>query len=165
MVMKAGRKGFTLVESLLAVSVLATAVFAITMPFAAAAQNELEDARRTIAASLANELAEEILSKPFYDPQGQVGLGPDFGETYRSQFDNIDDYDGFIESAGNVSDVFGNVLDDSAAVNLSRHAKVEYVYLSGQDSGESPTFVRITVTVKYVGDTILEVSRLKYAYP
>ncbi|HDZ22796.1 hypothetical protein LCGC14_0321110 [marine sediment metagenome] len=159
------RTGFTLAESLLAITLLAVGVIAITMPFTAGAQNEQDDVRRMLGAALAQEMMEEILAKPFNDPDGASAPGPETGESSRAAFDNIDDYHGYDESAGSVTNAYGIALSEAAATDLSRHVSVAYIYVAGQDTGESPTFARITVEVRYQGDELLTVTRLKYAYP
>ena len=75
-------------EALLASAVLAIGASTIILPFTTAARNEEVDGRRTLAAQLGQEMMEEILSKPFEDPQGSGGLGPESGETSRSLYDN-----------------------------------------------------------------------------
>ena len=157
------RKGFTLIEALLAISLLAMGITAITVPFTAAAQNEVEDASQCLGGTLASEMMEEILSKPFNDPQGDSVPGPEVGESSRGNFDNIDDYDDYEESAGSIADAFGSVVTDPAAYNLSRHVDVDYAYVNGQDTDESPTFVRITVEMQQSGQPLLAVVRLVYA--
>ena len=158
------RRGFTLVEALLASSILAMAILALTLPFTAAAQNQRADGQITFAAALAQELVDEILTKPFYDPQGG-GLtpGPEPGESGRNLFDNIDDYHGYSESDGNVTNAAGEVCTDALATGLSRSATAEYVRVAGQSDTDPPTFISVTVTVNYHSDPVVSLSRLVYA--
>jgi len=160
-------KGFTLMESLLAVVILALAVGAITMPFTAGARNEQVDARRTVAVGLAQEMMEEILAKNFEDdlPEFARNPGPDPGETDRSLFDNIDDYDGYEEQPGAIADAQGQVIDDPPTAKLSRHVTTTYVHVSGQDVSEPASFVRIVVEINYSGQLIVQLTRLVYALP
>ena len=155
--------GFTLTESLIAATILAMAVTALTMPFTAGARNEQSDARRTTAATLASEMMEEILAKPFSDPDGASVAGPEIGETTRGDFDNIDDYDGYSETAGNITSASGSNLSDSSAHGLSRHVSASYVYVSEQDGSGESTFIRITVEVRHNDDPIVTLTRLAYA--
>lgn len=155
-------RGFTLVEALLAAVILAMAIAAITMPFTAGAQHELEAARRTLGVTLAQEMMEEVLSKPFYDPNGESLCGPEAGET-RAGFDNIDDYDGYSEADGQIRSFDGSALGGPAVAGLTRHATAKYVYVSGQSHAEPPTFARITVEVKHRDRTIASLNRLVYA--
>ena len=124
--------GLTLLESLMAIGLLAISITAVTMPFAAAAQAEIVDAQRTIAAALAREMMEEILAVDFYDPDGPSLPGPDSNETDRSCFDNVDDYDGYTEGDGAVFGLEGTVMEDPASQGLSRSVTVDYVYVYGQ---------------------------------
>lgn len=162
------KRGFTLTEALLAAVVLVMAISAITMPFTAAARNEHVDARRTLAASLAREMMEEILTKPFDDPNGAGAPGPEPGENrwaFSAKYDNIDDYHDYTEPAGEITDFKNEVIDCPAAVGLSREVSTEYVYLTGQDSSQDPTFIRITVVVKYQGNPLVTLTRLVYRMP
>lgn len=156
------RNGFTLAEALIAATVLAVAVTAITMPFTAAAQNQLDDARLTLAGSWGQGLMEEILDKPFDDPDGPSDPGPESGETTRSKFDNIDDYHGFSESPGQMTVPGGQVVADPAAEGLSRAVTAEYVYVAGQDTSAPPDFIRVIVTVRYASTTLVTLTRLAY---
>ena len=157
------RNGFTLIEALLAISLLAMGITAITVPFTAVAQNEVEDASQCLAGTLASEMMEEILSKPFDDPQGDSVAGPEVGESNRGNFDNMDDYHGYVEAAGSITDAFGSVVSDPAAYNLSRHVDVDYVWVSGQDTEATPTFLRITIEMQQSDQPLLHVTRLVYA--
>ena len=150
--------GITLLETLLAAAVLAMAAAAVIMPFAAGAQCTAEDARLTLGVSLAEGLTEEILSKPFRDPEGSEA-----GETGRSDWDDMPDYHGYSESEGNIVGFDGVTVSDPAAVGLTRHVAVEGVYVAGQDTQAPPTFLRITVQVRYRGQPLVTLHRLAYA--
>lgn len=155
--------GITLLESLLAATLLAAVVTSVIWPFTAGAQNELAGARSSIASELAQELMEEILSKPFDDPQGAEGLGPDAGEATRDDFDNIDDYHGYGEPAGQILCFDGEAAADPVAADLSRSVATTYVYVSGQDTSETPSFISVTVTVSRDGEALVELTRLVYS--
>jgi len=150
-------RGLTLLEALLAAAVLAAVVAAVIMPFAAGARCTAQDARSTLAVHLAEALMEEILAKPFSDPDGADV------EMDRAAFDDMDDYDQYTEAEGAIADMDGVVEDSPASVGLSREATVEAVYVAGQDVGEPATFRRITVQVRYRGEPIATLARLAYA--
>ena len=61
------KPAFTLIEALLAMTILAGAAAGILLPFASGAEMQVEGMRRTIAAKLAADLAEEIIATPFAD--------------------------------------------------------------------------------------------------
>jgi len=159
---KKSKKGFTLTEALLAAVVLSMAITGIVMPFTAGAQNEQNDARGTLAVALGQEMMEEILAKPFRDPQGSSGPGPEPGENTRNRFDNIDDYDGYSEFDGELVGFNGTAIDGPAAVGLSRHVTAAYVYVAGQDTSGDATFIRIKVEVKYRNQPVVTLTRLVY---
>ncbi|MEI7835113.1 MAG: prepilin-type N-terminal cleavage/methylation domain-containing protein [Planctomycetota bacterium] len=158
------RQGFTLVEAMIASSILAATVTAVTLPFTAGAQNEQDSARLTLAVALAGELMEEILSKPFDDPTGVQTPGPEAGETSRSLYTNVDDYHNYSEADGQIKDAYGSSCTDPLAKGLSRVATTEYVYLSGQSTAQSPSVIRVTVAVKYNTRAVSTLQRLVYKY-
>jgi len=148
----------------LASTMLAMGASAVLLPFNVGAQNEHEDARRTLALYLGRELMEEILSKPFDDPEGGGGMGPDGGESSRALFDNIDDYhgyeDGYGESIGSIVGINGETINTAAIEGLQREVVITYVHVPGQDLGADPNFVRVQVIMKYMGNEILTLRRL-----
>ena len=150
--------GFTLIEALLASVVLAMVVGAVIMPFSTGAANTAQNARSTLAVHLAQDLMEEILAKPFSDPDGSEA-----GETGRSSWDDMDDYDGYSEATGAIAGFDGVTVNDPSAVALTRSATVESVYVAGQDQSEQPTFLRVTVDVRYHGEKVVTLSKLAYA--
>ncbi|MCY2931996.1 MAG: prepilin-type N-terminal cleavage/methylation domain-containing protein [Planctomycetota bacterium] len=156
------RQAFTLIEAMIASVILAVTVTAVSLPFTAGAQNEQDSARVTLAVALAEELMEEILSKPFADPNGVQTPGPEAGETGRSLYDNIDDYHGYSEADGQIKDVNGVACTGLLAKGLSRGALAEYVYLFGQSTAQSPSIIRVTVTVSYKGRAVSTLQRLVY---
>ena len=157
------RRGLTLIESLLAGVILSACIFAVTVPFTAGIYNDQVQERGTQAGNLAEELMEEIISKNFDDPQGASSPGPETGETSRLLFDNIDDYHGLVELAGAVKDFSGQVISSAASNGLSRHVTADYVYVSGQESGQSPSFIRVNVQVQYLGTPLVSLTRLAYS--
>jgi type II secretory pathway pseudopilin PulG len=153
-------QAFTLLESLLASSLLATAVVGIIVPFVAGDQNQRDDSRRTLATSLAQELMEEILTKGFSDPGPMPGAG-----TSRTLFKFINDYNSYTESAGHITDNCGNTVTDPAAVGLSRTVTVSYVTVPGESPVTPPIFASVTVEVDYRGNSIVKLTRLVYYQP
>jgi prepilin-type N-terminal cleavage/methylation domain-containing protein len=154
-------RGFTLIEALLASVILSMAIIAITLPFTASVQQQQADARLSAAATLSQEMMEEVLSRSF-DVEDEPNVpGPESGET-RLTFDHYDDYDGLVEPAGQLRDAKGNLVDDPAAVGLSRHVSVAYVYVSGQSTSADPTFVRVVVEMRRGEETLVRITRLIY---
>jgi len=156
--------GFTLIEALIATVILAMTVSVVAVSFSSGAKSELDDARRTLAANLAQEMMEEILSKPFNDPDGPSNVGPEPGETGRQDFDNIDDYDGYSENVTAPGASSNASLTAQAATGLSRNVSARYVYVQGQDTKQPATFMRLTVEVKYRDQPLAAFFRLAYAH-
>src|SRR6266487_2532098 len=81
---------FTLAEGMMAVVVLAMAVGAMMGPLTASYQQTRTVKQTTTAISMAQQLLDEILSKPFVDPTDlSTTLGPEADELNRTAFDNI----------------------------------------------------------------------------
>lgn len=160
-------KAFTLIEALMASVILAMTVSAAIMPFTCGMRNQQIESRQTIAVSLAEDLMEEIIVKPFEEPgdgdddyELESNFGPDSGESSPASFSAIDDYDGYTEPAGQVIDPAGQVITDPAVAGISRHVTVSYVYVPGQDVTEPPNFFRIAVEVQYNGQPVVTLTRL-----
>jgi hypothetical protein len=147
------------------VAVLAVAVPTILTPFAAGMQNDADDAQQAVATTLAAEMMDEVLSKPFSDPEGASMVGPEKGEQGRPEFDNIDDYDDYAEAAGKIADAFGQVMSEPEAEGLSRLVETDYIYVNGQLTSEDPSFVRVTVTVLDGKEPVASLVRLCYDLP
>jgi hypothetical protein len=159
--------GFTLIEALLAAVVLAAVVTALVVPFAAGARIQQVEVRRFLAAGLAEQMMEEILRHPFEEPddgdtepEGESRFGPEPDERSRGDYDAIDDYDGHVEAAGVLTDAVGRAITDAGVAGLTRHVRVEYVYVTGQDASEHVPLLRVRVEVRHAGRTIITLTRL-----
>ncbi len=84
---RAAQHGTTLIELVVAITVIGIAVVSVMSVFAAAATRSGEALLREQATAIASAYLDEITSKPFLDPAGADG------ETTRSNFDDVDDYD------------------------------------------------------------------------
>lgn len=147
----------------MATVVLSIAAAGVLLPFTSGEAVRVEGARRTLAAKLAGDLIEEILTKPFHEPDDSsydYNPGPDPGEAAFADFDNIDDFHGYVESQGQVRDADGAVFTDSNYANFSRVASCEYVYMPQESGAANPQFILITVRVYYSGREIATVNRL-----
>jgi len=124
----------------MATVILGMAAAGILLPFTTGAKVQAEGIRRTLAAKLASDLMEQIISTP----SAQVD-----GYTY-------------IELQGQIKDATGAVFTDTDAryANFSRNAICEYVRMPQQDDATVPNFIRITVRVYYNDREIVTLSRL-----
>ena len=140
------RGGFTLIEVLVASSILAFATLALVQAVSAGQSMTIDALRRARGTALADAMMEEVLSKPYADPQSATGMGPDAGETSRALFDNIDDYHGFTEAAGAVADADA-VLYGAPHQRYARSVTVEAETLNLALLGGAQDGVQVTVTV------------------
>jgi hypothetical protein len=100
-------RGLTVVECLLALTILSVTVLAATMTLSAGAQHDRRGDLASIAARLGRDLLEEICSREYREPISAPGFGPEFGETTRALFDDVDDYNGLTEARGDLENFAG----------------------------------------------------------
>lgn len=148
---------------MIATALLGIAAAGVILPFSSGAAVQAEGTRRTLAAKLASDLLEQIIHKPFHDPDGSsyyYNAGPDAGETAVEDFDNIDDFHGYAESQGQVKDATWTVFSDTNYSRFSRDVSCAYVYAPPQAGTVPANFIRVTVRVYSNGDEIAVENRL-----
>ena len=141
------RRGFSLVEVVVAILVLSALLAASLNTDAASASMQPHVADRARARVLALDLLNEARRHPYDDPIAGSGLGPSPTEINgtRSLFNDVDDFNGWSASPPQRAD--GSVIPGFSG--WTRACTVDYVSLSnpntvvGSDSGVK----RITVTV------------------
>ena len=135
-----GTRGFTLVEAMVAVFVLAVAAAAVLLPFVSGAAVQAEGGRMTLGAELASSKMEEIINTPFNNIAGSIEL------------------------QGQVIDLTTNPkvpFTDPRYANFSRTVTCEYVAASPQTVPRAQyNFIRVTVQVKYNGKETATIRRL-----
>ncbi|HIJ66727.1 MAG TPA: hypothetical protein HPP87_04320 [Planctomycetes bacterium] len=130
------RKAFTLAEAMIAVTLLAFAASAVTMPFVAGAACRAEGAKRTLAGKLAADRLEQI------------------EQIAKDNYDTIGMYDGWYEFPGGLEDGNGGFLTDPVYSDFTRFSNV--VSFSVQNGllvqvapGAESDFSMVTVSVSY----------------
>ena len=105
-----GRRGFTLIETSLALIIIAVGVLALVEAQQAFIKSNDWSSHAATANYLANEIRELTRRLPNHDPvtglyfEGNAatgtlrGWGPDGGETLLEDFDDVDDFDGLVLS-------------------------------------------------------------------
>ncbi|MFK7788993.1 MAG: prepilin-type N-terminal cleavage/methylation domain-containing protein [Phycisphaeraceae bacterium] len=151
-------QGFTLAEVLIASAILSFVTLGIVQAVTAGQARTLDALKRARAQALAEVMLEEILAKPYADPEGATGIGPDSGESTRTDFDNIDDYHGHLESVNNVAD-HAAVLYPSDYQTLERSVSIVAVTNSVADLGGDHTGLQVTVSVNEPGGRVWSVER------
>jgi hypothetical protein len=167
------RCGLTLIEGLVASSVLAIAVVGIIGPIAASYKHSAAAESTSLAVGLAGQLLEEISSKPFVDPSDQsVTLGPEANEVSagRAAFDNIDDYHLYADSTDGSSGVRikaldGSTLDLARRGVVRRNVRVEYRASPSGGAVAQGDFALVTVTVTPAAGPQVVARKLFCKYP
>ncbi len=150
--------GFTLMEVMFAVMILSFSVAALTQAVVSGQSHTYEAMHSSRAISLAESMIDEVLSRPYVDPDGDVTAGPDVGESSRDLFDCSDDFDGFSEAVGAVQDQAG-VAYPELYQNFGRSVTVVYTTESLPDLGGDHDGMTVTVTVTDEGGRAWVVSR------
>ena len=83
-----GSRGFTLIELVISITIVAIAVTTIVGVLTASAAQSAERMIQQQATAIAASYLDEILQKPYDDPDGVDG------ETARAALDDVNDYDG-----------------------------------------------------------------------
>lgn len=136
MTRKQNRKsGFTMIEAAIAMVILATAAAGILLPFSNAAAVQVEGARQTLAANLATEMMEKVLTT---DPGDLMAT---YGESY-------------IETKGAMLDAEGGTHTDSIYSGFSRTVSCQPATVASVD------LVAVTVTVFYQGNEMTRITTL-----
>ncbi len=157
------RGGFTLAEALLATTVLAIVAASAAFPFAAGVQQTNEAAKLAQAAALGQAMMEEILARSFFEPNEPVASpGPGPGEGSRPLFNNIDDFDGYVETSQTLRDFQGTATTDPTLAGFWRQVSVQYVAMPALNQAvyDVNSFVRIRVDVYYGSTLLVTLSRI-----
>lgn len=131
---------FSLAEAMIATAVLSVAAAGVLLPFASGAAVRAEGMRRTLAAKLAADLTEQIISTPF--------------ELI------VDNFNGYTEPQGQVKDATGAVFTSSNYAKFSRDVSCQYVYVPQESGAAQSKFILTTVRVYYDGRLMAAISRL-----
>lgn len=114
-------RGFTLIEMVIAIVVLAAGVSGILFGVMANTARSADPMLRQQAIFIAQAYLEEVVLKPYADPDGGETNSCEAGET-RVQYDDVADYDCINDTAGAIDQFGGSLagLDNyNIAVNVS----------------------------------------------
>ena len=108
------RRGISMAETILASLVIGFVLVATLQIVGPMVRSTTLQADRIVASNLANELAEEILSQQFQDPDTSdpdlIGVDDAERADQRADFDDIDDYHGWASSPPKLSNNQSNVF-------------------------------------------------------
>ncbi|MBI3188713.1 MAG: type II secretion system protein [Gammaproteobacteria bacterium] len=111
-------KGFTLMEMIVAIVVLTAAVSGILFAFLQNTARSADPMIRQQAIIIAQAYLEEIMLKPYNDPNGGETGSCEEGAGNRIQYDDVADYNCVNDNAGAI-DQFGNSLAGLGAYNVT----------------------------------------------
>jgi MSHA pilin protein MshD len=142
-------QGATLIELIVSIVVIAIAASAVLGVLSRSVGRSADAMVLSQAVAIAEAYLEEISLKPFADPDGVDG------ETQRTDFDDVDDYDGLVDNGAR--DQFGAALAPLAAytVTVTIAASTALAGVPGADAQ------RIDVRVTHAGDAAVALSGFK----
>ena len=150
-------KGFTLMETIISIIIIAVAVVGILSVIYNATQKGINPVMELKACELGQAMLDEIMLKR-WDEDTPLGgghintslanIGTEAGETNREDFDDVDDYDGYSDGTGSepLKDEAGNVL--TGFTGFSRSVTVTFEKPTGAPSGiNTNNYKKVTVKV------------------
>jgi MSHA pilin protein MshD len=145
---KSPRAGVTLIEATLCMLILSVMLVSVLTTLGAAARDRTSTAHRQQGPMLARSMMSEVLRAQYKESGALATFGPEPGETgcTRAAFDDVDDYDNWIETPP--TDRSGVPLPN--ATGWKREVHVYYVdpaNPAGSPVGSDMGLKRIAVTV------------------
>lgn len=158
--MCAKRRGFTLIELIMLIVVLGTALAGVLLVFQNVVRSSADPQIYKQALSIAEAMLDEVLLSSY---EARPGSGA------RANFDDLSDYDGFSTAPGGMTDLQGVAIPGLGAYNVS--VAVAPAAALADSGGALPVAEsrRVTVTVTVNGQPDMTVRldgfRLRYAPP
>lgn len=155
--------GFTLIEMVMAIVIISVGLAGVLLAFNVAVKSSADPLVHKQMLSVAEEMMEEILLKPFVGdgitPTNSLANCDGGTPPSRAAFDEVADYHNY-QTTG-ICDIDGGAVDGLASYSLQ--VKVEEGML---DTLGGSSVLKVTVDVTHSGDTITLVGwRTDYAKP
>lgn len=157
-------RAFTAVEALVASALLAMVALTVGGALAAGRQQSQNSQDMLRASMLARALLDEVLRVPYSTTKST--LGPDPGQVFRYQFDDLQDYANYTDGPTNVSfisvDSVGSpasTLYDPEFQNFSRTITMTPTALPGPASAPNINGLLVTITVSKNAQTLCTLER------
>lgn len=155
------RRGFTLLEGLIASVILAILVLGVAGSLSAAYQQSHVVSTNATAVLLARQLADEIVSKPF-SPTDTLGSG---GLASRSLFTDVSNYNNYSDTSTSIPLLAGGSVDVTGSEAYNRSVSVTVGAQPSIDSVSPATdFAIVTVTVTCPNGQIVSIPELVANY-
>src|SRR5439155_22588203 len=151
------RTGFTLAEAMIASVLLAASVVGISATLAVSYKQNTVRGNSTTALALAQQLMEEISSKPFEITSGTNNAGWSGGQTNRALYDTIDDYNGYTDLASPITTADGTTLDLGDSGSYTGSVTVQSNALPSGLTGTASHFMlaKVKVTMQHGDSTCI----------
>jgi prepilin-type N-terminal cleavage/methylation domain-containing protein len=154
------RAGFTLLEGLIASVVLAVLALGVVGSVSSSYQQSQSVRASSTAVTLARQLTDEIVSKP-YDPTDALGTGG-----VRSTFTGVSAYNGYSDNSNALPLLEGGTLDVTGEDNYVRQASVVVGAKPSIDTASPVTdFAIVTVNVTGPDGQIISIPEFVANYP
>lgn len=145
------QNGFTLIELVVSIVIIGIAVSAVLLPMNLTTARSADPMIQHQAVAIAEAYMEEIILRPFADPDGTDG------ETDRNLFDDVDDYDGLNDAS--TGDQSGTVIAGLESYTVT--VDVVGTALNGISSANSK---KVTVTVSHPSGINMTLSSYRTSY-
>ena len=140
--------------------VLAASVIGIASVLAASYQQNAVRGNITTALSLAQQLMEEIASRPMELPAYITNKpGWSSGQIDRRQYDTLDDYHGYSDVSSSIETVDGEIFDLGDGGAYTRTVTVIQNAQPAGLTGPAADFVKVTVTMQMPRSQSLTISQ------
>ena len=157
------RRGYTLAEAMIASVVLSISVIGISATLSASYRQSNVCGNNNSALALAQQLMEEIASKPIDVPSGTTDQpGWSGGQTNRALYDNVGDYNGYTDTGGSVTTSTGATVDLGDGGTYTRTVSVTSNAMPpGYTAyGQASDFLLVTVTVSMPHSQSISLSQM-----
>jgi len=153
-------RGFTLYEALTASVVLALAVIAIAGSLGASYKESSAREESAAALDLARELMEDVAAKPM-DPTGTTNaLGWSSGQHDRTQYDTLDDFDGYTDTSSSIGTSSGGSIDAGNGEVYTRAVSITWNAKPTGFTGTAADFALVKVVVTTPRGQSFEIDQL-----
>ena len=157
------KRGFTLVEAVMAMLVVSILLVAALRATGGSARIQYKNAERATARMLADSMMSDVLTLPYEDPYVTPLFGRESGETTssKSNYDDLDDFNGWTEAPPQWKDgsTMSNLSGWRVTVTVDRVRAATPTATTSTESGAK----RVTVKVLHNGYTVLTKVAFKVA--
>jgi prepilin-type N-terminal cleavage/methylation domain-containing protein len=140
-------RGLTIVECLVAMTILSVVVLVTCHTLAAGHEHVHYGDRRSTAVRIGRDMLEEITARPYRDLATPTHFGPETSETMRTHFDDVDDYHGYAEALGSLTDFAASAYPEHDQA-FSRSVTVTAATTTVTDLGRNFPGLSVVVTVR-----------------